>query len=349
MRIIYIIFSLFVLLGCKERFRFDVAEGESKYFIDGFITNVEKSHEFRIFRTIPLEKEQYEPETAAQVSLIINDTEEVGLEGGTDGVYCTPVMSAKDGDSYKLRIVVEWGTIESKNQELPDSDPGPELGLEVRTDSKEFILSSGTVRFENGVSFSTTIQKQPEATFYQWVVREHFILDAELNSSQPATKFCYITNYPIRTTLIHEDNPIDGVEEYSQDLLYLGFSRKFDVDFSLEVQRLVLNAEAFQFQELVKSQATNTGGLFDVSVFSIPGNYTYLDADRDVLGFFGVYRESSDRIFISQNELPYSLKIDQSCFGPFGRMEGPREYCYNCLDAPDGYYSITNTKPDWWR
>lgn len=347
-RLLTICSLILLLLGCKERIRFEIEEGESKYFIDGYLSDEMKSHEFAVYRTIPLELEQYQPETDAAAILVIDETDEVQLTGGPDGIYCTPVMAAEEGKSYRLRIVVDGAVIESKSQRLPETNPSFEMGLGYRTATKDFIQPSGAVRIEKGVMFTTEVEKLDEPVYYQWILREHFVLDAELNESGP-NKYCWITNYPIRKTFIHEDIPLDGVTTYTRDLEYLGFSRKFQVDFALEVKRLVMDFEAYNFFELIRVQATNSGGLFDAAAFSIPGNYNIDIDDQDVLGYFGVYRAQTDYVFVSQYELPYSLEQNKACFGPFARLDGPREYCYSCYDAPLGYYSLRGTKPDWWR
>jgi hypothetical protein len=302
-----------------------------------------------VFRTAPLEIEEYFPVENAIVSIIVNNTDEIILEGGSEGQYCTPAIQASDNNTYLLKIAVDGLEFISTPQALPNSMPDNNLELNFREYQRSFITSSGNQRLENGVMLSTEILKSDSETFYHWVVTEHYILDAELIEHYQGNKYCYSSYYPTRTMLLLEDVPVNGVSSFTHDLIYRRFDRAFIKDFCLEVERLVLNLEAYQYYDLIKKQGSSTGGLFDPTSFSIIGNMRSSDEKINVLGFFGVHRRDIERIFINDDELPYRLEINEICFGPFSRMGGPEPYCYDCLESNGGFKVNTTTKPEWWR
>ena len=335
--------------SCIERIVFEPTTGESRYVIDGFISDNLETYTITVFRTSPLEVEQYFPVENAIVSIIVNETDEILLDGGSEGEYCTPAIQATDNNSYQLKVLVDGLEFLSTPQALSSSKPDKDLGLSVRQFQRSFQTSSGYEKLEKGVMFSTEILKSDRETFYQWVVTEHYIIDAELIEHYEGNKYCYSTYYPTRTMLILEDIPVTGVTSYTHDLTYRKFDRAFKVDFCLEVERLVLNLEAYQYYNLIKKQGGSAGGLFDPTSFTIAGNMRSAEKDIDVLGFFGVHRREIDRIFINDDELPYRLESNTRCFGPFARMDGPDLYCYDCLEAKGPFKTNTITKPEWWR
>ncbi len=335
-----LIFTLFT--QCIERIEVDTSTEPERIAIDGFITNESKIHEVRIMRTVKFSNELNKPVTDAIVQIESSDDQVIDLEEYEPGFYKTSrCFKAEKGVSYKVVVRFEGKVIESIEQILPDYVPV--TGVKFRAETRKIFREiDNEVVEEPGIVVSTYLnQTENNPDHYFWQLVPTYIWDAQRAQSDLVRR-CWIRN-PSRfqNVLVHKER--NG--GYDKDLVFIQATRDMEIKYGLEIIQYNINEDAFHFWERIKKQKENVGSIFDSPPSSIQGNLYNIDNQKDiVLGYFGVYNKSVQRIFVSLDELPYNLDLVNIC----ARLFRGRPYeCVNCLRYPGG--SSSTQKPSWWE
>ena len=337
------ILSFFALfLGCVEIIEVDTSTEPNRLIVDGYITSESKIHQIKITETIKFSNLRNPLVEGAIVSIIASNNEMIPMPETSPGIYETAsCFAAQEGVFYRIQVIYDGKTIESEEQELPERVEISNITLrpDVR---KTFRSSDNQIVDEQGLWISTDIATvEQQAHYYFWQIVPTFIWVATRARSEDVST-CYIryeTKY--QDIFIHSEN--DG--GYELDLAWLPVSRRMKERYSLEVNQLNIGRDAHSFWERVKKQKDNVGSIFDSPPSSIEGNLHDVDNSKNIiLGYFGVYESSRQRIFLDLDDLPFKLEYSNECAQIF-RGE-PRE-CFNCLLYGLGIAS--NQKPEWWQ
>lgn len=331
-----------LMTTCIDRIEVDTSTEPNRLVIDGFLTDEAKVHTIRVTETIKFSNLANRPVNNAIVTIIGSNGDEVPLTENEPGYYETACCyAAIPGVGYKVRVRYDGRTIESIEQELPRK---VELeGINIRPDvRKVFREIDNSIVDEPGIWVSIPIQPvEQDKDYYFWQVVPTFIWDADLARFESIRR-CYIRyETKFQDIFIHSER--DG--DYERDLLWIPASREMRIRYALEINQYNIDQASYTFWNKIKKQKENVGSIFDTPPSSIQGNLYNIDNPKDIiLGNFGVYQVSQQRIFFDLSDLPFNLVFADICERPFrGR---PLE-CFSCLDYSGG--DASNQKPEWWQ
>ncbi len=345
----YILLIFFIVVyGCREPFEFDYADVlEPTVVIDGYVTNSGKAHVVQVsYSTTINNRGQVETEfiTNADVRIIDDLGDFTVLNHWRSGIYRTaPQYAVSEGRSYRLVVTLSNGEVyESVMKTLPPPSPAT-ASLSFRGDTRD-VLANNSIQPQEGAVIEATIQKDNDRHFYQWVIGQYFIIQSDLAPDE--LKFCYIRDFDEAQVVLLQDNPAqEGVSEYTYPIEFIPRSAKMKVDFGVEAVLLTLNEDDFEFWDAVRIQSENSGSLFDAAPHSIEGNITGRNGER-ALGYFGVYRESLDRVFFTEQELGFAPGTYPPCtIPPFADRPHPCEDC-RLYEYQENFGVFA---PAWWR
>lgn len=348
---------LLLILGCREPYDIGGVEaGARKLVIDAIVTDSGKNGYVRVSYTSPFvygRGVRYEEEDEAIVLVTDNDGNEFLFGSKGEGVYESSTFSAEAGKQYQLSVRVGESYFQSGWESLPLAEAAA-LATEFRPDTLEVLSVNGSISQELAVTISDQITKADQSLYYHWKLEHYYIYDAY---GQPVTdlpgshRFCYISDIPHTELLIHQDKAIDELSgnRYRVDISSVLFGNKMIYDYAVHVVRYNIPPEMFIYFENIRKQLENTGGFFDVSPSTIQGNLVRMAGDMEVLGFFGVFNESSTHMFFNQDELPFPKRSlpDNPAACPGHHNITLENNCFNCASVSATFNSTT--KPSWWR
>ncbi|MCE7990585.1 MAG: DUF4249 domain-containing protein [Roseivirga sp.] len=348
---------LFLVLGCREAFDLGGIEANSrKLVIDAVVTDTGENGYVRVSYTSPLVPDQgvvYEDENNAIVTISDRDGNDFVFTGKGEGEYINSSFKAEFGKEYQLSVRVGDGLFQSDWARL-SVDQGVAPRPSFRADTVEVLSVNGNISHELAVTISDEIAKAGENQYYHWNLEHYYIYDAY---GQPGTdlpgshRFCYIQDLPQTEMLVYQDKGIEGLtgNQYRLDVAGILYGNKMIYDYGIHFIRYQISAEMYTYFENIRKQLENTGGVFDSSPASIQGNIRQVRGNIEVLGFFGVFNETSTHLFFNQDELPFPKRSL-----PTSPVDCPGHHnvtlennCFNCASVSARFNSTT--KPSWWR
>ena len=343
MRPLHILAIIFVFqLGCVEIIEVDTSTEPNRIVLDGYITNESKIHQVKITETIKFSNHLNRVVENAVVTIIGSNNETIPMVESSPGIYETSCcFAAVQGVFYKIRVIYNGKTIESYEQELPER--AAISNIDIRPDiRKKFRELDNQLFDEPGLWISTHIAEvEQETRNYLWQIVPVFIWDATRARSEDVYR-CYV-RYETKFQNIFVHSEKDG--GYEKDLAWLPVSRRMGIRYSLEVNQFNIGVDSHNYWERIKKQKENVGSIFDSPPSSIAGNLYNVNNPKDiVLGLFGVYESSQQRIFFDLEDLPFNLNYSDDCAEIF---RGQPIECFNCLLYTPGVSS--NQKPEWWQ
>jgi len=343
MRSLHILAIILIFqLGCVEIIEVNTSSEPNRLVIDGYITNKSIIHQVKITETIKFSNQANKPVENAIVTIISSNNESIPMVESEPGIYKTSCcFAAVQGVFYKIRVIYDGKTIESYEQELPER--AAISNIEIRPDIRKKIRNlDNELADEPGLWISTYIAEVEQMSqYYYWQIVPTFIWDATRARSDDVYR-CYVRyETKFQDIFIHSEK--DG--GYEKDLAWLPVSRRMRERYSLEINQFNIGVDSYNYWEQIKIQKENVGSIFDSPPSSITGNLYNVNNSKDiVLGFFGVYESSQQRIFFDLEDLPFNFNYSDECARIF-RGE-PRE-CFDCLLYTPGV--ATNQKPIWWE
>lgn len=347
------------LLQCREPFDgFDHIGRGTKLVIEGIVTDSGEHSYIRLSYSESIDGAKavdYETEDGAQV-MIEDDlgNEFVYLSQG-DGLYEHGSFRAVFGRSYRLNVQVGNNAYRSTWEKL-SLEQSPALEVSYSPGTIQVLNEFGNIVNQYVVTINDQLEKQEEEVFYYWQLYYYYQYDAygqpDIQRFLPSAKrFCFVSEPGQPGLEIHHDRSVSGLAgtTYSRELTYIPFGTKMIYDYSVEVVRYNTSKQVFAYLEQVERQTTNSGGVFDASPSSLQGNLKRVSGELEMLGFFGVFNVTSDRLFFNQYELPFDklvLPTDAvSC--PGHHNISLNNACFNCTAVPAVFNS--HIKPSWWR
>ena len=350
---------LLAIWACREPFDFSNAElGEPRVVIDGFLTDQAAAHKIRVSYTNRVsDVNEIENVPIEDATVIIEDDQGgfTSLSFTNGGLYETaPGYRAEEGRAYTVVVTLANGEeYRSLPRYLPQTSPAT-AQLEVKGAVKSLLTPNSVEEEEEGASIIATIDRDSERHFYQWLISYYFIFEADLTIYE-ANRFCYVKDTEIPKILLLQDNPVASgqASQLQYEIDFIPTDKRMKHEFGFEGRLLTMNESDYNFWESVKSLTENTGGLFDAAPYSLEGNITNTETGKPALGYFGVYRESMERIFFSQEDLGFISREFFPCalppFPPRTRVESFRDTlsCEDCrlTTLQENYGTV---RPEWW-
>lgn len=326
---------LFVGSSCVESY--DIPSSKEGYIIvEGYISNVKGDHEIKISRSGPVAniRRDFDKETGAKVSVVVDGTQEVPFDEGKEGVYrCSdPLFGAEVNREYYLKIILK--DKREFRSEIAQLQKGPDIStLQYKVlDGSSADNQSGVDRFRlvaNGTSTENV------SGFYRYVVKEtwetralassgyvlrlnfkrtsigepYLVTSVDTLVNDPTNNICWPTiisdNLQLNSTRSLTTDALNNVTVHEVDLA----SSRFLYKYSAEVYQYALDEKAYQFINLIKSFSEEDGLLFSKQPGSLEGNIYEVGTRSDqVLGLFQVSERAQKRLSIANEDFPPAIQ-----------------------------------------
>jgi hypothetical protein len=374
-----IIVFLVLCGGCIEPFEPEIEEKSEVLVIDGKITDSEGIQTIIVSKSSPYNSPRFQAVSGCVVRVEDDSGNGITFLENEDGVYQTYLEPdfMTVGKAYKLLIYTpDELSYESDYDALLPCAPIESLNykVEVQPTSNPQITYYG-IRFyadvkgsmEDSRNYMWTFEETWEYIAYHPIM---YIWDGKIyHNHEPALhgfKICYLTskleNFEVGSSSLM------GSNEIRQQALHFVSNQtpRLQEKYSLLVSQHSLSHDAFLYWEKMRTQAGDTGGLFETQPSSSRGNiYNINDPDEKVLGYFFASQVQEKRITVSDDfEFPIALfdcPVDTAnsledfardypyylfSVSSFGR--GPpwgysKKECHDCT-----YRGGVTTKPEYW-
>jgi hypothetical protein len=362
-----ILLMIFSLSVCVEPYKFRIKDNNPSLVIEAQISNLsynetlESPSEGRFFKVILRKTSDVvnirdEVETGASVILESDKNEQwmyaESYEKPGKYLLYDDNFEAEESVQYRLKIRLSNGEeYESSWEGLPKGEPqdtGDITFKEKTVQGYKYIAGDKEIRDIKGIDLYINLpeNQQKETNFYQWSFDATWVYEAPFTSQHSSIKKCWISNKNYLSNYVLQN---DNTGDYPQKLVFIETVNNDRIykDFSLLITQIKMSESYYLFWEELQEQTKN-GGLFDAPPYNLQSNFTAINSDKTVTGFFGVVDEKAIRWNFSISDLSYQVddRTTELCsisYGPDG-PGGPE--CYNCLEYP--YGNASNIKPSWW-
>jgi len=284
--------------GCITKFVPETGETDEMIVVEGLLTDQEGPNTVIISKSLPLGKvSSRKPLRGCTVRISDDSGNNYLLTEQAPGTYTT-YSRGMLGRKYTLEIQADH-LYRSLPVEMKPVPPIDSLFYQKVTIADPGLLSQ---REEGCQIYLNTNDPEGKCKFFRWDYTETW--EFRLPYAMPVNRICWIT---LNSPEINIKNT-SGLSENKIFRFPLKFvSNKTDrlkVKYSIMVNQYSLNEDEFVYWEKLQNVSEETGGLYDITPSSIPGNiYCVDDPAEKVLGYFSVSAETSRRLFIKENFL----------------------------------------------
>jgi hypothetical protein len=301
------IFLLLILISglcCRQTYIPPNIGGNNTYLVvDGIIIDGQDSTIINLSRSQNISDSSYtiHPETGAKLSVVGANGDTYNLSEQSSGRYVIDQLNLNINELYKLKIITSNG-----NQYLSDSML---VKLTPPIDSISFQLEN-----DGAHVYANTHDPQNNTRYYRW----QYIETWEYHSAHPS-EFIY---HPQDTTVIERDTNqmvstcwqtdqstnllLGSSANLANDIIYEqpiilipSGSQKLSVEYSIFVKQYALNADAYNFWQLLQQNTEQLGTLFDAQPSQLTGNIHHVaNPNEPVLGYISISTIQQQRIFI---------------------------------------------------
>ena len=356
MKAYYYIFCLFLLTACVEQLNFDLDNSDERYLVvDGFITNLNGPHEVRLSYSAPykntLDGGREEPITDAIVTII----DELGntyrmFHAGLGKYRSTFSFKGNVGQQYKLQVKVGEEIYESSFNKLPQ--PSSVDDVTYSYVQKE-IIENDQIKPVWGLEFYADFSFDDNERNYlldwegTYIFPTPFYIYSGISceNGQLGPGTCYTDDSDPGWVDVFSYADNNATEAKKIPISFTQVDRRFLIKYSYNVVLYTANEEGFRFHDLVHIQANTGGSVFDPTPSRIEGNmHNINNPDELVLGYFGVFGASSERIFLVPDDIPTDIDgtVPSTCVSP---DRDPSLWCCSCLEWPNS----TSNRPLFWE
>lgn len=285
----YLILGLICNLSCIDPIEFENPGANPPYVIDGFISNIEGPYRVKVSQSVPYSAESFRvpnfiPITNADVriedgvgsqTLLASDPNEPGAYLTNSG-FC-----GKVGQRYKVVIELANGeVIESNYEEIIEPAQFNKLiaTTEVRSEIKNGILvkQPGEAIY---VDFEDDLDRD---NYYQWRWYADYQMKKPLDPLP-----CYLHINDKDNISIFSDDERNG-ERLMQLVDFIEYREIVDITdrYLLSAEQHSITAGYFGYLDLINTQRSSQGSIFDPIPASIDGNLHSFNNNNVVLGYF---------------------------------------------------------------
>lgn len=362
-------FVLFIALGinsCIEPFDFDIENPQRPLVIEAYISDVSYSETLqypsdgRLF-DVKLRYGQDltgygEPVLGAYVYLESSEGQSWVYDPlvSDKGTYVLLDFDFKAVPGIEYRLVINGPAeevIESDWLSLPNQpSPMGEVSFKEAEILEADLIRPGedpVIRSVQGVNVTVDIEEKPveRDDFYMWAYDTHWIIKAYRRDRLDPRYQCWIegNSYLSQFDITHD---IKG--GYTQELSFLKVddNERFSEGMSILVKQFAINEEYYNFLSELQKQYLS-GELFAPPPYNLNTNYTSLDADYPVFGYFSIRHEEAKRIYLTRMMFSFfsSNSYRKGCIDaipPYGENDP-------CDDCRNYYFGGTaSTQMPWW-
>jgi hypothetical protein len=304
-----VIFLLPIVMGCKKPYNPPAITAASNYLVvEGMINTGADSTIIKLSRTVSISSfAGSKPELHAQVTVEDNQNNSYPIREIGNGEYASPSLGLTNTGQYRVRIKTSNGETYLSSFVVPK--PAPPI------DSIGYKIQS------NGVQVYLNTHDPANNTHYYlwqygetWIFHSAFIAYYKIVDSLPA--FISSTDPQIYQCWGHDTSStiVSGSSaKLSQDVIYQApitflpsTSEKLESRYSILIKQSALNADAFNYYQLLKNNTENLGSIFSAQPSSeLTGNIQCVNNPSEpVIGYLIAGSVSEKRIFIDNSNLP---------------------------------------------
>jgi hypothetical protein len=262
------------------------------------------------------------------------------------GYYTLQGFTATPGAVYHVRVTTGGRVFESTSERVPLLTGTDDISYEF---TEETTLDLEGVPFSNRIIqvFSTpSLPESEDPLFLRWNLEEVYIIIPTNFPSAFGTvpPNCFITQSADPQRIVLFDGSNFGSKVSTKVLLGMRVAgQTFHTRHYFISYMGSITPEAHDYWERVNILANQVGSIFDTPPSPITGNiFNVEDPTEPTLGYFQSVNESSNRISLTQNELPFKLGI----FCTYSEHRAPSSYppeCLNCIRVRNASYD----RPPW--
>ena len=245
---------------------------------------------------------------------------QVVLQEVEDGTYATPAsFRAKVGSSYSIVIETSDGTQYASSPEKVEQAPK----IDSLISRYRRLPSLADNLFDHGIEVYSVFKDDPEKQdFYLFKNNGTYLVETypELYQFNPpegrpipapkdCCKICWVDEESADDEIrITSDRDFNGNTTTQLTSFIIDDGGRYDDKYLIRVFQNSITKEAFQFFELLESQLSISGDLFDPPPATLRGNIINITEPEDpVIGYFYASDVAVDSLFLERSELqdPY--------------------------------------------
>jgi len=332
------ILALISSTSCLDPIEFNVEENPNILVVDAVLNLTESTQQVILSRTLPFEQKFFNPESGAQINLVVGDQSLPYIEI-EEGIYSLDLVNLQleEGETYILRITTAGGQRYASTPEV--------MPVLQRADTADSRFEREKVTLNTGVEITTDVlntylstditARIDEEVFLKWYYDELYLFTEILCGPLDPVLTCYV--------------PIDGNNQAFSLVRSsnVGGSRIEDVrvarktEFPLTefgnrhyfiIYQQSITKGAYEYWSKVQEVTRQQGTVFDKPPAAISGNiFNTEDPEDRVLGYFELMAVDTIRPFIFPAAFKEAITTETLCSFTSGTF-GPE--CCNCLRLP---------------
>jgi hypothetical protein len=360
---IYLFLLFLLIFSCIEPYDFVIRDSSRSLVIEALISDKSFSDTqgfpsdgryFSVTLTYSGDVVNHRPEPVSLAAIILYD--DLGSQWQytetSPGMYLLldNEFKALPERQYKLTVKDQEDIYESEWEALPQSATPPmgEIGF-TETEKDFFVVESSenVLRTKKGIEpfVDVPVNETGEPLYYMWQYEPTWIYVAPLVARTSPGGVCWAKSpFFLNEYALQEDN----VGGYKKGLFFLETIRNIKLfeKFSLLVTQYSLDTDYYFFWKEMKDRATGVG-INETPPYNLKSNYTSINPDKKVFGYFGVAQEQAKRWYFDLKQLSYNVEntLKADCLVVYGPGP-PAPECTDCREYTDGV--ATNQRPSWW-
>lgn len=344
-----LILLVFAWNACIDPVEFEPEEAEQFVVINGIIHNQAGPYTVSIRKSATSQQEE-EALSGAEVYILDGNENRFDLGEVSPGIYETDSsqMLGRVGERYQLKIQLrEGGSYESDIEELQAPLPIGKLSFQYKEEEELNELSNIVLEKKLRISVENTVPGNRRdlyfkwETYGEWEFRETDALSDIFATSGagPEMFTCFLRDDLKRGDLHLYDASRLSTPSFQQEIKTIPVNYKFAFNYCVHVRQLVINQKAYEFWEQLKKLSERNGLFLESLPGTVKGNIkNSANPDEQVFGYFYAASISTDRIFVSPDEVSKPLS---KCFNIDPAFT---QACDECL-LLDGAF---RGAPDYW-
>jgi hypothetical protein len=312
---LYFLLGLTIIAAWRCTQLYNPAEVTINYnhlVVEGNIDPGTDSTIIKLSRTVKISSATTAPELRALVTVEDEQSTSHLLKETTNGNYIAIGLNLDSAERYRLRIkTLNGNTYLSDFVSVKNAPPIDSVGYD--------ITGAGINIYVNAHDVTNNTR------YYRYEYQETWQIQADFNSLYvadtakpgllPRTPDQQVFNcwsHAISTQVIW-----GSTFKLERDVLYknqidaiASNSEKIWLKYSILVKQYALNADAYQFWTLMKTNTEHLGSIFDAQPSALKGNiHNIANPAETVVGYISAGKIQSKRIFISKSDLPKDWRV----------------------------------------
>lgn len=303
-----IVFISLIFMSCKKPYNPPIVASNTNYLVvEGVVNSGADSTIIKLSRTVNIAQSgSVAPELHAQLTVESDQNTTFPLQESGNGRYVSAGLNLDNSRKYRLDIKTADGKVYQSDFVAVVNSPA--------IDSVNYTVGV------NGIDiFSNTHDPKNTTRYYRWDYQETWIIRSNFTSyfksngdtvlgrdlSTDDISFCW-QNHSSSTIILGSSAKLSSDVISENPITSIGStSERLGSKYSILVTQYALTPDAYNFWQNLKKNTEQLGSIFDAEPTQIAGNiHSVSNPTEPVIGYLSVGGTSSQRIFISSQQLP---------------------------------------------